>query len=245
MINSLHGKVAIITGAAGGQGRVAAELFAKAGASVMLTDIDDGGRAIAAAIGRGSTFLQHDVADPVDWERVASTARARFGGVDILVNNAGVAGHETVESLEPSGLRDYLDINMMGAFHGIRSIAPLMRSRGGGAIINIGSLAALRGWPGLAGYGISKWALRGLSHYAARDLATGNIRVNLVLPGSVSVMMVKGAEAAADKAALASEIPLGRLATAEDVAQTVLFLASDAARYLTGTEITIDGGTTA
>lgn len=239
---ALADKIVLLTGAAGGQGRVSARLLAEAGARLVLTDRDMAGADVARGIGEAAIFLRHDVREPDDWEVVARAARDQFGGVDVLVNNAGIAGRDAVLTLTPERLRAYLDVNLVGALHGIQSVAPLMCERGGGSIVNICSISALRSTPGLAGYGVSKWALRGLSRYAAADLAGDGIRVNLVLPGALDVTMIRDEQAGAGKSSFADLVPIKRVAKAEEIARVVMFLASDAASYVTGAELTVDGG---
>jgi 3alpha(or 20beta)-hydroxysteroid dehydrogenase len=244
-VSALTGKVLILTGAAGGQGRVAARVFAGAGARLILTDRDPSGAEVATGLGPGAVFLQHDVSIRADWDRVVDAAVERFGGIDVLINNAGIAGRDDVQTLTSERMRGYLDINLLGALNGIQAVVPAMRARGGGSIVNICSISALRSTAGLAGYGISKWALRGLSRYAAADLAPHKVRVNLVLPGAVDVSMIRDGQSGAGKEAFARQVPLGRLARSEEIAQTVLFLASDAASYVTGAELVADGGLSA
>lgn len=238
-------KILILTGAAGGQGRIAARVFAAAGARLVLTDRDPAGADVATGLGPDAVFLQHDVSIPADWDAVIAAAIARFGGIDVLINNAGIAGRDDVQSLTPERMRGYLDVNLLGALNGIQAVVPAMRARGGGSIVNICSISALRSTPGLAGYGISKWALRGLSRYAAAELVPHKVRVNLVLPGAVDVAMIKDAQSGAAKEAFARQVPLGRVARSEEIAQVALFLASDAASYVTGAELVADGGLSA
>jgi 3alpha(or 20beta)-hydroxysteroid dehydrogenase len=242
MSGELRGRVVILTGAAGGQGRVTARLLVEAGASVALTDRDSSGEALAAELGARAVFLAHDITDPAAWIGVVSATAARFGGVDGLVNNAAIAGRDTVESLSPERLRAYLDVNVLGALNGIHAVLPALRARGGGSIVNIASISALRATPGLVGYGVSKWALRGLTRNAAAELASQQIRVNLVLPGAVDVSMIKAAAAAPAKSAVAAEVPMGRVARSEEIARTTAFLLSDASSYTTGAELVVDGG---
>lgn len=244
-MKALAGKVLILTGVAGGQGRVAAGVFAAAGAHLVATDIDPSGSEVAVKAAPGAMFLRHDVSRREDWDAVIAAALERFGGIDVLINNAGIAGRDDVESLTPERMRSYLDVNLLGALNGIQAVAPAMRARGGGSIVNICSISALRSTPGLAGYGISKWALRGLSRYAAADLAPNKVRVNLVLPGAVDVSMIKDARSDAGKEAFARQLPLKRVAKSEEIAQVALFLASDAASYVTGAELVVDGGISA
>lgn len=244
-MSALTGKVLILTGAAGGQGRVAARVFAGAGARLILTDRDPGGAEVATGLGASAVFVQHDVSIRADWDRVVDAATERFGGIDVLINNAGIAGRDDVQTVTCERMRGYLDVNLLGALNGIQAVVPAMRARGGGSIVNICSISALRSTPGLAGYGISKWALRGLSRYAAAELAPHKVRVNLVLPGAVDVSMIRDGQSEAGKEAFARQVPLGRLARSEEIAQTALFLASDAASYVTGAELVADGGLSA
>lgn len=241
-MTALAGKVVILTGAAGGQGRIAARLIAEAGARLVMTDLDPSGAAVAAAIGRDALFLAHDIADRGAWDRVVAAACERFGGVDALINNAAIAGRDTVEAIRPERLMRYFEVNVVGALNGLQAVLPAMRARGGGAIVNIASISALRATPGLIGYGTSKWALRGLTRNAAAELAGDGIRVNLVLPGAVGVSMLRDEAAPAAKQSVAAQVPLGRVAQPEEIVRTAIFLASDAASYVTGAELTVDGG---
>jgi 3alpha(or 20beta)-hydroxysteroid dehydrogenase len=245
MTGTLSGKVMVLTGAAGGQGRIAAGIFAAAGARLVLTDCDDSGINVAKAIGPRAIFLRQDIRQRKEWDAVIAAAVSEFGSVDVLINNAAIAGRDDVVSLTPERLHGYFDVNVMGALNGMQAVLPVMRERGGGAIVNICSISALHSTSGLAGYGISKWALRGLSRYAASEFAAHKIRVNLVLPGAVNVSMIKDGAASAGKSAFADQVPLKRLASPEEIARTVLFLASDDASYVTGAELAVDGGISA
>ncbi|MDX2276916.1 MAG: glucose 1-dehydrogenase [Hyphomonadaceae bacterium] len=238
-------KVVILTGAAGGLGQAAARIFADAGAKLVLTDRNADGAAVAQSFGAQAVFVRHDVSVREAWDAVVAAACGAFGGVDVLINNAGIAGRDSVESLTAERLRGYLDVNLIGAMNGMQAVAEIMRRRGGGSIINIASISALASTPNLTGYGVSKWALRGLSRYAAAEFAGSGIRVNLVLPGALEVAMIKDASASSGKSNFAESVPLKRLASAEEVARVMLFLASDAASYVTGAELTVDGGYTA
>lgn len=242
----LNGKVLLLTGAAGGQGRIAARIFLEAGAHLVLTDRNkSGGNELTDALGPEVMFLPHDIRRREEWDTVIAAGVARFGGIDVLVNNAAIAARDEVRTLTPEGLHGYFDVNVIGALNGMQAVLPAMRARGGGSIVNVCSISALRSTPGLAGYGISKWALRGLSRYAAAEFATDNIRVNLVLPGAVNVSMIKDNETGAGKDSFAKQVPLKRLAGAEEIARTILFLATDAASYVTGAELVVDGGVSA
>jgi 3alpha(or 20beta)-hydroxysteroid dehydrogenase len=242
MSGLLAGKVLLLTGAAGGQGRLAAQVFAEAGASLILTDQDESGVEVAREIGEQAIFLGHDVRNRGQWDAAVALAERRFGGLDVLINNAAIAGRDEVASMPPERLQGYFDVNVIGALNGMQAALPAMQRRRGGAIVNIASISALRSTPGLAGYGVSKWALRGLSRYAAAEFAAHRIRVNLVLPGAVNVSMIKDAEASPGKSNFADQVPLKRIAAPEEIARTAMFLASDAASYVTGAELIVDGG---
>jgi 3alpha(or 20beta)-hydroxysteroid dehydrogenase len=239
----LQDKVLILTGAGGGQGRIAARVFAQAGARLVLTDNDEKALAeLQVNAPPGALCLQHDIRRREDWDGVAARSLATFGRIDVLINNAAIAGRDQVESLTPEALHRYLDVNVIGALNGMQAVLPAMREAGGGAIVNICSISALRAFPGLAGYGISKWGLRGLSRYAAQEFAASKVRVNLILPGAVTVSMIRDEVAAPGKASVADQVPLRRLASPEEIAHAALFLASDAAGYVTGSELVVDGG---
>jgi 3alpha(or 20beta)-hydroxysteroid dehydrogenase len=240
----LDGKTAIITGAARGQGAAEARMFAAAGARVVVADVlEEEGRAVAAAIGRAAVFVRHDVTSQEDWDRAVRTAHEAFGGVDVLVNNAGIWGTAPVEEETRARFEKMLQVNLVGPFLGVRAVAPAMRARGGGSIVNVSSTAGLRGLPGHSAYGASKFGLRGLTRSAALDLAADGIRVNSVHPGMVDTPMIAEMGVARGPGG-APRVPLGRTGVPEDVAGLVLFLASDAAAYITGTELAVDGGLT-
>ncbi|QFG20382.1 glucose 1-dehydrogenase [Actinomadura sp. WMMB 499] len=242
MTGALDGKVAIITGAARGQGAAEARLFAEAGADVVLTDVLDG-TGVAASIGAAATFVRHDVTSADGWARAVRTALDRFGRLDVLVNNAGLWRTAPVEQETRERFELLLQVNLVGPFLGVQAAAPAMRASGGGSIVNVSSTAGLRGIRGHAAYGSAKFGLRGLTRSAALDLAADGIRVNSVHPGMVDTPMIAetGVERGPGKA---PRVPLGRSGVPEDIAGLVLFLASDAASYITGTELAVDGGLT-
>lgn len=236
----LDGKIAIITGAARGQGAAEARLFIAEGATVLLTDRDVAGAEVATELGNRALFEQHDVASEAEWKAIARLMAERFGRVDILVNNAGVTGFESTKSITAERMQHYLDINMLSALYGIQAATPLMTN--GGSIVNIASTAALRGYGTYVGYGVSKWALRGLTRYAAHDYVDRGIRINCVLPGGVDTPMLNQDAGGALIDAARAAVPMKRFATADELAQTVLFLASDHSSYMTGAELVVDGG---
>jgi NAD(P)-dependent dehydrogenase (short-subunit alcohol dehydrogenase family) len=251
---SLDGRVALITGAASGIGRATAELFAGEGARVVMTDIDPAGADVARKVAGGAMFVRLDVADEGQWRAAMARATSTFGAIDILINNAGVTATGAIEAMTLDAWRGVMAVNVDGAFLGIKHAMPLMRERGG-AIVNVSSASSIAAAPGAAAYCASKSALAMLTKVAALEGAKHGIRVNSVHPGAVrtplwrsnawwdeSVRDAGGEDAAF--ALLARGTPLGRVATPDDVARAVLYLASDAASYVTGAELVVDGGYT-
>ncbi|MEY2227270.1 MULTISPECIES: SDR family NAD(P)-dependent oxidoreductase [Streptomyces] len=241
MGKQLDGKVVVITGAGRGQGAAEARSCAAAGARVVVTDVrEDEGRAVAAELGDQGLYVRHDVADPASWATVVKEALRAFGTVSALVNNAALWRTAHVEQQRPADFEALLRVNLLGPFHGIQAVAPVLRAGGGGSIVNISSTAGLVGIPGHAAYGSTKFGLRGLTRSAALDLARDRIRVNSVHPGAIDTPMVAEAVAGRDW----SHVPLGRMGRPEEVGELVLFLCSDASSYVTGSEFTVDGGMT-
>jgi 3alpha(or 20beta)-hydroxysteroid dehydrogenase len=238
---SLEGRVAIITGAARGQGAADAKLLSSAGAFVVLTDLlEDEGQALCREIGESATFVRHDVTKAAGWDDVVATALKIRERLDILVNNAGI--HSSTPLLEESveNFERTLSVNLIGPFLGIRAVSGPMHEGGGGSIINISSLAGAAGLAGHASYGSSKWGLRGLARTAATELGPLGIRVNTILPGAINTSMMT--PVVAGEANRFVGLPLGRHGEPAEVAAVVLFLASDASSYITGAEIMVDGG---
>ncbi len=238
----LDGKVALITGAARGQGEAEARLFTAAGARVVLTDVlDELGEAAAADIGDAARFVHHDVRDEASWAQAVDVATETFGRLDVLVNNAGILETDRIENQTLEGFEAIVRVNLYGVFNGMRAAIAPMRASGGGSIVNISSAAGLRGVPGYGAYGATKWAVRGITKTAALELAADRIRVNSVHPGAVDTPMVAASNLQRGEGGLPGA-PLGRVAIPEDIANLVLFLASDASSYITGAEFAIDGG---
>jgi 3alpha(or 20beta)-hydroxysteroid dehydrogenase len=238
----LDGKVALITGAARGQGEAEARLFATAGARVVVADVLDAeGEAVAADIGDAARYVHLDVADEAGWAAAVATTLDAFGRLDVLVNNAGILRTSRIEDQTLDGFDAIVRVNLYGVFNGMRAVIAPMRAAGGGAIVNISSAAGLRGVPGHAAYGATKWAVRGITKTAALELAADGIRVNSVHPGAVDTPMVAFANLQRGPGGLPGNA-LGRCAVPEEIADLVLFLASDASSYITGAELAIDGG---
>jgi NAD(P)-dependent dehydrogenase (short-subunit alcohol dehydrogenase family) len=250
-------KIALITGAAGGIGLATAELFAQEGAKVVMTDINIGkleaqGRRMAAE-GLTVTVAAHDVTLPEDWDRIISATLERHSRLDIVVNNAGIGHLANVEEETLEGWRRILGINLDAVFLGTQKAIKVMKAQGG-SIVNISSIEGIIGESPLAAYNASKGGVRIFTKSAALHCAEQGygIRVNSIHPGYVITPMVTDTIAAlpADVAEalqkdLLGRIPLGRLAEAREIAQAILFVASDDASYMTGAELVIDGGYTA
>lgn len=246
MDQKLTGKVAIVTGGARGQGAAEARIMSEAGAAVIIADVlEQEGRALAAELGKGgrkAEFIRLDVSQEKAWSDAVAQIKTRFGALHILVNNAGVSLR--VPSMIETRLEDWnrlMSINLTGAFLGIRSCAPLIRDSGGGAIVNIGSIAGMTGHFAAA-YSSTKWGIRGLTKAAAMEFAPWKIRCNAVHPGIVLTDMV--GESGDFVEAMTWMSPLARPATAEDVAKVVLFLVSEDSGYITGHDVPVDGGFT-
>ncbi|MDE2515842.1 MAG: glucose 1-dehydrogenase [Rhodospirillales bacterium] len=239
----LAGKVALITGAASGMGAATARLFAAQGAAVMLADqlLAEGEREAAAI---GALFQPLDVTDPAQWDAAVAAAEARFGKLDILVNNAGISGSAVADKLDLDAWDRLMAVNARGVFLGTRAVIPAMRRAGGGAIVNLSSISGVAGQTMVhMGYNASKGAVRTLTKSTAVQFARENIRANSVHPGVMPPMRTSGATADPKvRARMLETVPMGRAGRVEEVANAVLFLASDEASYITGAELYVDGG---
>ena len=248
----LDGKVALISGGARGQGAAEALLFAREGAKVVIGDIlDDEGRQIEAQIaelGGDATYVHLDVTSAAQWDAAVQTALDRYGRLDILVNNAGIGG--TGGGIEGATLENWdttLNINAKGVFLGTKAVIPAMRDSGGGSIVNISSIAGLTGiTSGAPAYAASKGAVRLLTKSTAIQHASDNIRCNSVHPGMIVTAMTEALLSDPERRKFWDDIiPMDRLGTVDDIANGVLFLASDDSSFVTGSELVIDGGVTA
>ncbi|MEH3127160.1 glucose 1-dehydrogenase [Agrobacterium cavarae] len=244
-MTDLSGRLAIITGGARGQGEAEARLFASKGAAVIIADVlADEGRALAEALqseGREASFIYLDVTDPTSWAGVVALATDWKGRIDILVNNAGIINRTIVETTSLEAWERVLKVNLTGAFLGIQAVTELMAKSGGGSIINISSNSGFSGHYDPA-YTASKWGLRGLTRSAAMELTPKAIRVNAVCPG----LVVTGLNANSPHLKpMIDMTPMKRSGKPEEIAELVLFLASDASSFITGEDFVIDGGFTA
>ncbi|HIM89590.1 MAG: glucose 1-dehydrogenase [SAR202 cluster bacterium] len=247
----LEGKVAIISGGARGMGAAEAKLFAREGAKVIICDVlEDEGRQTEAEInevGGDAVFVKLDVTSQDEWENAVNTAIERFGKLDILVNNAGIIVQSTIEDMTVELWDKVMDVNAKGVFLGTKTAIPHMKEAGGGSIVNISSISGIVGQDNVnAGYNASKGAVRIFTKAAAVQYAKENIRVNSIHPGPIATPMTAEGRADPERVALTLDrTPLGRYGEPEEVANAVLFLASDEASYVTGSEIVVDGGYTA
>ena len=248
MSNRLSKKVALISGAARGMGAADARLFCAEGANVVLGDLlDTEGQQLAVELsghtGR-AVYVHLDVTQAADWNKAVATAESLFGHLDILINNAGILSMAGVEDTTEAEWQRIVDVNQKGVWLGMKAACPAMRRAGGGSIVNISSIYGLIGSGGAAAYHSTKGAIRILTKTAAVEFAPVNIRVNSVHPGLITTPMVAPlAEELRNR--IASMGCIRREGRPEEVAYGVLFLASDEASYVTGTELIIDGGYTA
>ena len=248
----LDGKVALISGAARGMGNAEARLFAREGARVALGDVvDDETKALAEAIGGDALALHLDVTSEDGWAEAVAATTAAFGLLDVLVNNAGIAESAPLADMTLESYRRVTEVNQTGVFLGMRAVIPAMTEAGGGSILNISSIDGMMGMDNLMSYVASKWAVRGMTKAAARELGPRGIRVNSIHPGFIltSMGVPEGAEPEPIHELIgdyASRMaPLGRAGQPADVAHLALFLASDESAYATGSEFIVDGGLTA
>jgi 3(or 17)beta-hydroxysteroid dehydrogenase len=249
----VQGKVVLVTGGASGIGLATAELLAREGARVVIGDVDRAaGERAAAAIGAGAAFHALDVTRENDWTAITDAIARDFGRLDILVNNAGVALLQDIEATTLDAWRRLMAVNLDGVFLGCKHAIRVMKDRGGGAIVNLSSVAGMVGAPSLAAYGAAKGGVRALTKSVALHCARRgyNIRCNSVHPSFAETPMLEGMLGAARdpkklRTHYAAAAPLGRLAQPIEIAQTVLFLASDESAFTTGAEIVVDGGLTA
>jgi NAD(P)-dependent dehydrogenase (short-subunit alcohol dehydrogenase family) len=241
----LAGKVAMITGGASGMGKSEATIFAREGARVIVADqLEDEGREAAKAIGDAARFVKLDVTREPAWQAAIAAAEREFGKLDILVNNAGISGTYQPDLTSTEAWDRVMDINAKGVFLGMKHAVPALTRAGGGAIVNISSISGFAGQHGVhMAYNASKGAVRIMTKAAAVQWAADNIRVNSVHPGFMPAMRTSVGSANPEwRAKVLRAVPMKREGRVEEVAHAVLFLASDEASYITGTELVVDGG---
>ncbi|BCW73275.1 glucose 1-dehydrogenase [Arthrobacter sp. NicSoilB8] len=236
----LDGKVALISGAARGIGGATATRMLQEGAKVVVGDVlDEDGTALAAQLGDSARYVHLDVTSPADWEQAVGEAVSAFGGLSILVNNAGIVNFGRIDEYPHEQWARIIDVNLTGVFNGIKAAAPVLARSSPASIINISSIAGLRGYEQLAGYTASKFGVRGLTKAAAMDLGGLGIRVNSVHPGVIETPMTAGMTFDT------GHVPLHRIGQPTEVADLAVYLAADESSFVTGAEFVIDGGETA
>ena len=249
-MTQLHGKIALITGAAAGFGEGIARLFVAHGARVLIADLDGVKAAqVAADLGPAARAITCDVSKSADVHAAVQACVDAFGVPDIVVNNAGTTHRsQPMLDVDEATFDRVFNVNVKSIFHMSHAVIPLMRQRRQGSIINIGSTAGIRPRPGLTWYNASKGAVNLMTKSMAAELGPDNIRVNAICPvmGVTALLeqFLGAADTPANRAKVVAGIPLGRLSTAEDVAQAALYLASDASSFITGVELPVDGGRT-
>lgn len=240
----LKDRVAVITGGARGMGKATARLFASEGARVVIADrLTTEGEELATSIGAAASFQTLDVTDEANWIELRDRVLARHGRIDALVNNAGVVAFGGIEDTAAEDFDRVFAVNVKGALLGMKHVGGAMRAAGRGAIVNISSVDGLRGVNGLALYSSSKWAVRGLSKSAALEFGPHGVRVNSVHPGGVDTAMGNPqGQQGAERNWSYGRVPLQRIGEPVEVAAASLFLCSDEASYVTGAELSVDGG---
>jgi len=242
-MDRLKGKVILISGGARGQGAAEARLFTAEGARVIIGDVlESEGHRLASELGDAAVFVRQDVTQETDWETAVNAAE-KFGGLHGLVNNAGIYQPRTLLETDTELFERHMRVNQLGCFLGMKAVVSLIERSGGGSIVNISSVAGLRGSPGAIAYSATKWALRGMTKAAAVDLAPRKIRMNSVRPGPIDTEMLNVRTPEQNQQRL-QLVPMKRMGTAEEVASLVLFLLSNESGYITGAEVAIDGGAT-
>jgi 3alpha(or 20beta)-hydroxysteroid dehydrogenase len=244
-VGRLDGKVALITGGARGMGKSHVRHFVAEGARVVFGDVlDDKGGYVAAKLGAQSCrYLHHDVTRPDDWEAAVALAVDAFGKLDVLVNNAGILAFASIAEMPLADFRRVLEVNAVGCWLGMKAVIDPMKNAGGGSIVNISSIEGFTGAAGLSAYSASKFAIRGMTKVAARELAQFGIRVNSVHPGGVLTrMIVDSAGAREGGEDFIKATPLARFAEPVEISRLVAYLASDDSSFSTGSEFVADGG---
>ncbi|MFC9895007.1 SDR family oxidoreductase [Nocardia sp. NPDC127579] len=242
----LTGKTILVTGAARGIGAATAQQAVAAGANVVIADVlDDEGRATAAQLGARARYQHLDVTSEPDWAEALAAAQREFATtVHGLVNNAGISTGELMANESLEHFKKVIEINLVGVFLGMKTFIPALKQAGGGSIVNVSSAAGLMGLALTGSYGASKWGVRGLSKVAAIENGTDRVRVNSVHPGMTYTPMTAQVGIQQGPGGYPNT-PMGRVGEAAEIASAIVFLLSDAATYITGAELAVDGGWTA
>jgi 3alpha(or 20beta)-hydroxysteroid dehydrogenase len=238
-------KIFLVTGGSSGIGRAEALILAERGAKVWVADIsiESGLETAALIIAKGGMAKFHNlnVTDPGNWQEMVLAIESEDGKLDGLVNNAGISQRLGILDTDIEDWHRIIEINLSSVFYGMKAMAPLIARAGGGSIVNVSSIAGKVGYPA-ASYAASKWGVRGLTKVGAMEFADANIRVNSILPGLVDTPMLRSGSPSLRIAEILKSVPAGRLGEAEEMAEAAVFLLSDKSRYITGSEIVIDGG---
>ncbi|CYB47039.1 TPA: glucose 1-dehydrogenase [Staphylococcus aureus] len=243
-MGKLQDKVVVITGGAQGMGKLHAKKAIAEGAKVVITDINDElGQKTANSLGDDVLFIKHDVSKETDWNHVIQEVMNKWNRIDVLVNNAGITYNKTIDQISLEDYMKIVNINQVSVFLGIKTVSKIMKSQKQGSIINISSMNGLVG--GAIGYTDTKFAVRGMTKAAAKELSPYNIRVNSVHPGVIKTPMLEQNDVKEAVKEFEKTIPMRRVAQPEEVSKLVCFLGSDDASYSTGSEFVIDGGITA
>ncbi|MEY8741209.1 SDR family NAD(P)-dependent oxidoreductase [Bacillales bacterium AN1005] len=241
----LDGKVAVITGGAGGMGSKHAEVFIREGAKVVIADLSSSnGMKLAEDLGEHALFVELDVTDEESWESLVKETEDKFGPISVLINNAGIANGTPLETTSVEDFKRMIDINLIGTFIGIKKVVPSMKKTEKGSIINISSGLGLIGAKGNTAYIASKFGVTGLTKAVAADVAEYGIRVNSVHPGAIKTALLELESNRELAEQTKASIPLKRIAEPEEISNLVLFLASDESGYSTASSFIADGGTT-
>jgi 3alpha(or 20beta)-hydroxysteroid dehydrogenase len=245
-VGRLDGKVAIVTGAARGQGAAIARRFVAEGAEVVCGDVvDDDGKALAEDIGEAARYVHHDVTDEASWDEAVRMTVDTFGKLNVLINNAGILKWSPMHKMSLDDYMAVIRVNQVGCFLGMKAVIRAMRDAGGGAIVNTSSTSGLEGMAGIISYSASKFAVRGMTKTAALELGRYGIRVNAVCPGGIDTQMGNPfAQQGEELEKNYKQNPIPRIGRPDEVAAMMVFLASDESSFCTGADFVVDGGYT-